>query len=41
MGLLVLPGAREDSFFFFLEKRKAFVAVERSWRNTQKVVKTI
>lgn len=26
---------------FFLEKKKAFVAVERSWRNTLKMVKTI
>lgn len=41
MGLLVLPGASEDFFFFSCRKKNAFVAVERCWRNTLKMVKTI
>lgn len=43
MGLLVLPWCQWCQFLFFFShaEKNAFVAVERCWSNTLKMIKTI
>ena len=43
MGLLVLPWCQWCQFLFYFShaEKNAFVAVERCWSNTLKMIKTI